>query len=283
LNPNPNPNPQPGMVEKLGPQARLQAELAKIDTEGRNTWVVVVFAAAVFVLGALSFLSPTSFWHNNEIRIEMPPQVLFLIMMVVMLGALYMMRNEAETRRLRIQNFQQALEAQSEHSAGMVDSLTNVFTRAFLRDLLQGEIARAERNSRPLGLLMCDLNQFKEINDCFGHLTGDFVLAQVAGILKSCVRGSDFVVRYGGDEFLIVLAETDLSGGEIVRQRILKKVADWDRANRIGDIPVSISTGLHLHAPGETAEQAVAMADARMYEEKNGSRARIANGAPARS
>ena len=134
-----------------------------------------------------------------------------------------------------------------------------------------------------MGLLMCDLNRFKEINDRFGHLTGDFVLAQVASILKSCVRGSDFVVRYGGDEFLIILSETDAVGGEIVRERIGKKIGDWDRTNRIGDIPVSISMGLHLHAPGETAEQTIALADARMYEDKTGSRAKVANGAPARS
>lgn len=278
-----NTNPQPGTVEKLGPQARLQAELAKIESERRDTWVVVALAGAVLVLGALSLLSPTSFWHNNEIRIELPPQVLFVIMLALILVALYVVRADSETRRLRIQNLQQALEGQADHSASMVDSLTHVFTRAFLRDLLEGEISRAERNHRPLGLLMCDLNQFKEINDRFGHLTGDFVLAQVAAILKSCVRGSDFIVRYGGDEFLIILSETDALGGEIVRQRIRKKVADWDRTNRIGDIPVSISMGLHLHVPGETAEQAIAMADARMYEDKNGSRAKEANGAPART
>ena len=278
-----NTNPQPGTVEKLGPQARLQSELAKIESQKRDTWVVVVLAGAVLVLGALSFLSPTSFWHNNEIRIELSPQVLFIIMLALILVALYVVRSDSETRRLRIQNLQQALESQADHSASMVDSLTHVFTRAFLHDLLQSEILRAERSNRPLGLLMCDLNRFKEINDRFGHLTGDFVLAQVASILKSCVRGSDFIVRYGGDEFLIILSETDAVGAEIVRGRIHKKIADWDRANRIGDIPVSISMGLHLHAPGETAEQTIAMADARMYEEKNTSRTKVANGAPARS
>jgi len=278
-----NTKPLPGTVEKLGPQARLQAELAKIESEKRDTWVVVVLAGGVLLLGALSFLSPASFWHNNEIRIDLPPQVLFVIMLALILVALYVVRSDSETRRLRIQNLQQALEGQADLSASMVDSLTHVFTRAFLHDLLQGEILRSERNGRPMGLLMCDLNRFKEINDRFGHLTGDFVLAQVASILKSCVRGSDFVVRYGGDEFLIILSETDAVGGEIVRERIGKKIGDWDRTNRIGDIPVSISMGLHLHAPGETAEQTIALADARMYEDKTGSRAKVANGAPART
>ena len=118
-----NTKPLPGTVEKLGPQARLQAELAKIESEKRDTWVVVVLAGGVLLLGALSFLSPASFWHNNEIRIDLPPQVLFVIMLALILVALYVVRSDSETRRLRIQNLQQALEGQADHSASMVDSL----------------------------------------------------------------------------------------------------------------------------------------------------------------
>jgi diguanylate cyclase (GGDEF)-like protein len=149
-----------------------------------------------------------------------------------------------------------------------VDSLTNVFSRSFLRELLQGEISRAERNNRPLGLIMCDVDNFKTVNDRFGHLMGDYVLAQIAGILKSCVRGSDYVVRYGGDEFLVVLSETDTAGSEIVMSRIRQKVADWDHSNRLGDFSIGVSLGLHQHVAGQSVEQAVSQADARMYAEK---------------
>jgi diguanylate cyclase (GGDEF)-like protein len=97
---------------------------------------------------------------------------------------------------------------------------------------------------------------------------GDYVLAQMAGILKSCVRGSDFVVRYGGDEFLVILSETDEPGAEIVKSRIHHKVEEWNRNNRIGDVPMGLSLGLHMHVPGQSAEQLVAEADARMYSEK---------------
>ncbi len=259
---------QPGLLERLGPQARLQEEISKLESRERDNWVLVPFAAAVLLLGALSFLVPGSIWHQNELEIKFPPQVLFVIMMVVMVVTLYVVRRETEVRRLRLQHIQQALTSQSEYTASMVDSLTNVFSRSFLRDLLQGEIARAERNNRPLGVLMCDLDNFKQINDRYGHLMGDYVLAQIAGILKSCVRGSDFVVRYGGDEFLIILSETDEQGAGIVRGRIQDKVGEWDRANRIGDLPISVSMGLFHHVPGQSAEQDVAEADARMYAEK---------------
>lgn len=259
---------RPKVHEKLGPQARLQAELTKIESQSRDVWVLIIFAAAVLALGAFSLLTPHSFWTENAIELKISPQIFFIIMMIVVVVTLYVVRREAEIRRLRLVNIQQSLEAQSEQSASMIDSLTNVFSRGFLRELLEGEIARAERNNRPLGVIMCDLNNFKQVNDRYGHLMGDYVLAQVAGILKTCVRGSDFVVRYGGDEFLVILSETDQPGAEVVQSRVRQKVDEWDHANRVGDLPISVSLGLTLHMPGQSAEQLVAEADSRMYAEK---------------
>lgn len=267
-------------IEKMGPQARLQTELARLDSHNRDVWILIVFAAAVLLLGALSLLAPDSFWAHNTLEFRIPPQVLFVVMMVVMLLALYFVRREVELRRLRLVNVQHTLEAQAEHTASMVDSLTNVFSRSFMRELLQGEISRADRNNRPLALIMCDVDNFKAVNDRYGHLMGDYVLAQIASILKSCVRGSDYVVRYGGDEFLIVLSETDTPGSQVVLNRIRRKVAEWNHTARIGDYPLGLSMGLHQHVPGQTVEQAVAEADARMYTAKQ---ARRGNGAVASS
>jgi diguanylate cyclase (GGDEF)-like protein len=261
-------NSQPEQTEKIGPQARIETELVQLESHNHDIWVVVVFAGAVLVLGALSLLAPSSFWQQNTLEMKIPPQLLFLVMMVVMLLALYMVRREAELRKLRLVNLQHSLKAQAEHSASMVDSLTNVFSRSFLRELLQGEISRAERNNRPLGLIMSDVDNFKMVNDRFGHLMGDYVLAQIASILKSCVRGSDYVVRYGGDEFLIVLSETDAPGSQVVVNRIREKVAEWDRASRIGNLSIGVSMGLHQHLPGQSVEQAVSEADTRMYAAK---------------
>lgn len=259
---------RPEQTEKIGPQARIETELVQLESHNRDIWVLVVFAGAVLVLGGLSLLAPGSFWQQNTLEMKIPPQLLFLVMMVVMLLALYMVRREVELRKLRLLNVQHTLKAQSEHSASMVDSLTNVFSRSFLRELLQGEISRAERNNRPLGLIMCDVDNFKAVNDRFGHLMGDYVLAQIASILKSCVRGSDYVVRYGGDEFLIVLSETDGTGSQVVLNRIREKVGEWDRTSRIGNVSIGVSMGLHQHLAGQTVEQSVSEADARMYADK---------------
>ena len=255
-------------AEPVGPQARLETELLRLESQRRELWMLGVFLSGVLVLGGLSFFFPNSFWRSNVLEVKISPQLFFLLMMGLVIVVFIMLKREVTMQKLRLQNLRQTLAAQSESSVSMLDPLTAVFNRKVLRELLQSEIARAERNGRPLGLIMCDLNNFKQLNDRFGHLMGDYVLAQFAATLKTCVRGSDYIVRYGGDEFLIILPETDEKGVEIVRDRIISKVEDWDRHHRVGDFPITVSLGGYHHIVGQSAEQDVAEADARMYAEK---------------
>src|SRR2546422_115356 len=263
---------QPHRQERPGPQARSEAELFKLESQRRELWVLIIFPVDVMGLGGLSLLLPGSIWHGNELEIKIPPQVLFVIMTVFLVLAVYMMRREVELQKYRLASMQQILAARMDHAYSLIDATTNVFSRSLLRNLLQGEVARAERNSRPLALLMCDLNNFKLVNDRYGHLMGDYVLAQMAGILKTCVRGSDYVVRYGGDEFLLVLPETDQAGAEVVRERIQQRVAEWNGVSRLDNLQVTVSIGLYLHVAGQSPDQDVAEADARMYGDKQASR-----------
>jgi diguanylate cyclase (GGDEF)-like protein len=257
-----------GNVEQVGPQPRIASELLRLESQKRDFRVLIIFAGVVLMLGVLSFFFPHRFWEGGNLQVSLSPQVLFIIMVGTVLASLFYIRRDLEIRGLRLVNILQYLSSQEEQSNSMIDGVTNVFTRAFLHDRLTAEISRAERTNRSLGLIMCDLNNFKQVNDRYGHVIGDYVLSQVAAILKFCVRGSDYVARYGGDEFLILLPETDQEGGEIVRQRVHRKVAEWDRANRVGDVPISVSLGLYLHVNGQTADMDIAEADARMYADK---------------
>lgn len=244
---------------------RLKVELARADARNRLASVISVLAVGVLVLGAVSLFLRASFWRQESIEIKIPPPVLFVALILIVLLALYLVRRELHVRKLTMLVIEERLAAESERAAGMIDPVTHVFNRRFLLDLLQGEIARAERNNRPLTVAMCDLDHFKQVNDRCGHVVGDEVLAETAAILKSCVRGSDFVVRYGGDEFLLVLSETDETGASAVVARIREKMAEWDRSRELG---VSLSLGLHVHRTGQNAEQDIAAVDARMYGEK---------------
>lgn len=255
-----------GISDEL--QHRIKSEVRRIEYESHAIRILLVAVAAVLCFGVVSLFLPRTLWHYKPIVLVIPPQVLFVTLLVIAALAIYLVRYESEMRKLRLLTLQQAEAAQADHVAKTFDALTNVFTRNFLQSLLEKEIARAERSGRPLALMMCDVNNFKQVNDRYGHLIGDKVLAQIAAILKSCLRGSDHVVRYGGDEFLLILPETAEAGAVTVRERILQRVAEWDFADHISEVQISLSLGLYHHISAQSAEQDLAEVDARLYAEK---------------
>ncbi len=149
------------------------------------------------------------------------------------------------------------------------DPLTGLFNRRYFNEVIEQETLRATRYDHPLGLLMIDVNRFKEINDSLGHQTGDDVLREIARVLQASVRETDFVVRYGGDEFLVVLTETGEEADQAA-QRIRTMVRESVELRQITDFPVTVSVGTTAWQPDSelTVELALARADARMYEDK---------------
>jgi diguanylate cyclase (GGDEF)-like protein len=267
----PNPSSDP---DDRNQQRELYEELTHAQRENRSRTLLLSLVAAMLGAGALSLFLPHTIWPQSNLEIRIPSTLLFVGLMVTMVLTFYLVRYESETRKLQMLMIQKTLAAQSAHAASMVDSLTNAYTRTFLRSLLDREIAMAERNSRPLALMMCDVNNFKMVNDRYGHLMGDDVLAQIVNILKACVRGSDHVVRYGGDEFLLIMPETDAKGAVVVRDRIVGRVQEWDANHPVIKIPISISVGTFIHAAGNSVEQDLAAVDLQMYSEKDKSEQR---------
>jgi len=149
------------------------------------------------------------------------------------------------------------------------DPLTGVYNRRYFSQAIEQEITRSQRYDHPIGFLMIDVNHFKEINDRYGHQVGDEVLQEVAKLLQGQVRESDLVVRYGGDEFLLLLIETK-GETEKVKQRILEQVARWSKANPVFDFSVTLAIGGADWFPEDSqpVEEILAEADKRMYEEK---------------
>ena len=149
------------------------------------------------------------------------------------------------------------------------DPLTGLFNRYSLDEILHREFSMARRHGRPIGFLMVDVNRFKEVNDRFGHQMGDRVLQTVADILLEQTRETDFVFRYGGDEFLVILPETGVEAERIVR-RIQSEIARRNESNPLLDFPVTLSIG-SIHTAGaatESAEEVLAEVDRRMYANK---------------
>lgn len=150
------------------------------------------------------------------------------------------------------------------------DPLTGVLNRNFFPIALNREKRRAERYRSSIGFLMVDIDDFKEINDRFGHITGDRVLRAVAEFLSVSVRESDYLIRYGGDEFIMILVETGRSAA-VVRERILKNDSLLaEKTVELTGRPVTISVG-HSHwdpESGVSIRESLSEADRRMYRHK---------------
>ncbi|MDX1661631.1 MAG: sensor domain-containing diguanylate cyclase [Gemmatimonadota bacterium] len=152
----------------------------------------------------------------------------------------------------------------------ITDPLTGAYNRRYLERMLPNEKERAERYDHPIGLLLFDLDDFKRINDEYGHLRGDEVLTAFAQSLMSTVRKIDPVVRFGGDEFLVLLLETDEEGTEHARRRIHDEALAELRASPAVDEDwgLSVSVGSAVRHPGEDLEQKIREADRDLYEQK---------------
>ncbi len=158
----------------------------------------------------------------------------------------------------------------------MTDALTGLLNRHGLQRVLSHEHAEARRYTRQLSCLMVDLDNFKTINDTFGHFVGDDALKHVAGILSEIVRRSDMVSRYGGDEFLVLLPETDLEGAEALAEKIRAVAA----TKRFGDdggqrFQLTLSIGVATLSLDESGNDMIARADMALYEAKEQGRNRV--------
>jgi diguanylate cyclase (GGDEF)-like protein len=151
-----------------------------------------------------------------------------------------------------------------------VDALTGLGNRRALDEALVTQIALASRTGRPLAALVGDLDRFKQINDRFGHHDGDRILREVALVLRDVVRTPDTCFRWGGDEFVILLAEVDLSAADEIGTRISDAVPA--RCATPDAAPVTITFGTAEHVAGQSGGRLLAIADAALLAEKAGTR-----------
>lgn len=155
------------------------------------------------------------------------------------------------------------------------DQLTHVANRRGLDAHLLSEIDRAGRMHRPLSVLMADIDHFKKVNDRYGHPVGDIVLRQVADILRDSARSMDFVTRYGGEEFVMLLPEIPLDMARNVAERIRQRV-EGQNFGRISH-PITISVGVIQWRQEESAEQLLARVDTALYQSKQQGRNRVSS------
>lgn len=150
----------------------------------------------------------------------------------------------------------------------VTDWLTELHNHAYSRHLLVEKIAAAKATGEPLCVIMADLDQFKHINDTHGHLVGDHVLRIVAARMVAAARSGDEIGRYGGEEFLFILANTDLAAAAVVAERVRTRVGDDAIHHHSAPIRASVSLGIAAARGDDTVDDLIARADAALYAAK---------------
>jgi diguanylate cyclase (GGDEF)-like protein len=159
------------------------------------------------------------------------------------------------------------------------DPLTGLANRRFFQEILLRELRRAQRSNQAITLVIADIDHFKGINDTYGHNVGDEVLEQVAGIMLASVRATDFVIRYGGEEFILLLPETRIPDATAVADKLRRTIGDTilESTSRPGiTLKVTISAGIAgFPADGQTGEQIILKADKALYFAKQNGRNKV--------
>lgn len=184
-----------------------------------------------------------------------------IISLVMMAFATLMLISESITSELR--------------RLAEVDSLTNTFNRRSFLTLLDKAASAANRQQSALSVLLIDLDHFKQINDTYGHGTGDDVLCHFVSIASSCLRTEDVLGRIGGEEFAAFLPNAGMNDAQSIAERLRTSVAEQSLPGMQGDVRLTISIGIAQCLPGEPAELALHRADEAMYRAKKQGRNRV--------
>ena len=251
--------------------ANVNRELRSLEKRDGELWVIVTATGILVGAGLLAVLLPAAFLRSGSLHFEITvsKELACGLLVLLILANTYLVSRRIEFRRLRQRMISTAMQNELIRLQSFTDPLTEIYNRRSLEELAGRFIGQAKRLGNPLTFLLIDLDHFKQVNTRFGHLTGDFVLTEIATLLKSSIRGTDAAIRYGGDEFLIALSNTNAAGAETVVKRIEASLNDWNQSSSLDDFTVSLSLGLAEWTDGKTLDEVLDQADRNMYEEKS--------------
>jgi diguanylate cyclase (GGDEF)-like protein len=218
--------------------------------------VVIVFLASTVVLLYPDLLAlPKNYSAHTSYRFLLAYLVLFWISLLV--------ENVRFQTRQRLEEVSNNFNLQAR-----TDELTGLANRRGFKQYLGETEQRSGKGRESFAVMVGDLDHFKQINDEYGHEVGDLVLREVAKTLKTLVRSEDLIVRWGGEEFLLLLVGTDLKGAQILAEKIRHKVASTHFSTKAGKISVSMSLGVDAQKVGADLYATLGSADRAMYEAK---------------
>ncbi|HDQ03680.1 MAG TPA: GGDEF domain-containing protein [Deltaproteobacteria bacterium] len=250
---------------------------------------ILVFIFGIFRLNTRQFLYISAFclltYGTNIILMHIfrPDKVNFhieylqwgvlslvLVAFSVMAGYISALRQKLSTSRAELEKSFSII-----REMAIRDDLTGFYNRRHLSELIEYERNRCSRGGSVFCLAMLDIDHFKNINDMYGHQAGDQTLKTFAAIIRETLRSTDFCGRYGGEEFLIVLTQTNIDGAKVFAERLRRLIEKKVFPELGDDIIITASLGLTQYQPKEDVEKTIHRADTALYEAKKKGRNRV--------
>ena len=168
-----------------------------------------------------------------------------------------------------------ALDHKKAMDAALTDPLTGAFNRFSMEGIFSREIELAQRNSTPLSMIVLDIDLFKQVNDSYGHASGDCVLKHLIQCISQCTRNTDMVFRYGGEEFILLLNTTNQKGAKLLAERIRHTVEQTPCMCNSQNITITVSMGISSFTADDTRDSFFERADKALYEAKSSGRNKV--------
>lgn len=248
--------------------AEIQLNRRKLERRGLWVWgnaaiIILSLTALVVALSAsLHLRAPKPFygWDLNS--------SVWGLVGLVLIFTLHMIYQQVRLQKVQGEMAEQQIQAEVFRRLALFDPLTGLYNRRFAEQRLKAEIARSERQNLSMIVALLDLNDFKKINDSYGHQAGDLVLKEFAKCLTSSTRGSDLAVRWGGDEFMLLLLDCKMEQLSVVLNRLSDLTVELSGKT----LPVSFSIGCKAYEPGYGIEELIEEADRNLYSHKAASK-----------
>jgi diguanylate cyclase (GGDEF)-like protein len=260
-------NLQPSMLARA---EEIQSQIDQLSGRDLQLWSIGILLILVLTSGLLALVWPNLLWAERVVRIEHSylPQLFFGLISLVLLGNIYLISQKRALNATRHALIRELVLNERLESLSLIDPLTQLLNRRAVNELIPRETARCNRTGTTLVLISMDLNRFRSINEKFGALEGDRLLAEFAAILKKVFRGGDIIFRQGGDEFMVLLPDTNEEQANFPLQRLLRDVEQWNLNSR-KEYELSFAWAIASFITGTDGEELLRTVDRKMYHRKH--------------
>jgi len=257
-------------LDEAARRNKLWQEIRALDMRDFQIWGIGLLIVAVVAAGFAALILPNVMWHLTSIRVEgrYLPHLLSGLVVLLILFNLYAFSQRRLLHNAREELVYQLIRGEVAEKMSLIDPLTDFFERRCLDEILPTEVSRSDRLNAPFSLLMLDIDDFKSVTTPFGQLAGDQILKEVALLLRLTFRPSDVIIRYAGDEFLVLLPGTTEGPAERAVQRLFAAVDRWDGENARRGYQMGLSWGVATFRKGANGSDVFEAADQKMFQFK---------------